>query len=372
MKIAWSSNLVGSVTVIAALVVAGSVTLAANQNSPRVAMLEQQGWTAIDSGKPAIAIEAFREAIRLDPKNARLRLGAGTAEFLQRHDMEARAYLEQALELDPGLTRARAQLAQVIRRQGDLQDAIRQYEIVAGELPNDPGVRATLERWTRERDLHDRMLTAVGNFFTVQFEGAQDAAMASQALDSLNRAYWRITDVFGLVPQKSVPVVLYSGEQFQDITRSPKWAAAAFDGIIRVPMKGAGEKGEDLDRVLAHEFTHALIRSVATRGLPTWLNEGLASALESDDLDWATSRMAKASRMPSLTALSSSFAKLSGGDAQVAYAASALAAKRLLDEAGGPAIANLLRDLGDGVPFEEAFLHRIQRSLADFEASLHQ
>ena len=52
-------------------------------------------------------------------------------------------------------------------------------------------------------------------------------------------------------------------------------------------MRGAGEKGEDLDRVLAHEFSHALIRSLATRGLPTWLNEGLASVLESDDLDWA-------------------------------------------------------------------------------------
>ena len=46
------------------------------------------------------------------------------------------------------------------------------------------------------------------------------------------------------------------------------------------------------------------------------------------------------------------------------------AAKRLLDEAGGAAIANLLRDLGEGVEFEAAFLHRIQRSLADFEASL--
>ena len=87
---------------------------------------------------------------------------------------------------------------------------------------------------------------------------------------------------------KSVPVVLYTREQFRDITRSPEWAAAAYDGIIRVPMRGAGEKGEDLDRVLAHEFSHALIRSLATRNLPTWLNEGLASVLESDDLDWAT------------------------------------------------------------------------------------
>jgi len=74
----------------------------------------------------------------------------------------------------------------------------------------------------------------------------------------------------------------------------------------------------------------------------------------------------------SLAVLSNSFSRLSGADAQVAYAASALAARRLLDEAGGIAVANLLRDLGAGVEFEEAFLHRVQRSFADFQASLSQ
>ena len=342
------------------------------QNSPRVSMLDQQGWAAIKAGKPAAAAELFREAITLDPKNPSLRLGAATAEFQQRHDPEAKALFEQALDLDPKLSIARIGLAQVIKRQGDLNEAIRQYEIAAGEMPHDAAVQETLERWKRERELHDRMLTTVGNFFTVQFEGAADAGMAAQALESLNKAYWRITDVFGVIPQKSIPVVLYTGAQFEDITRSPKWAAGAFDGIIRVPMAGAGDKGDDLDRVLAHEFTHALIRSIAARGLPTWLNEGLASALERDTLDWATSRMQKVSKPPKLDDLSGSFSKFSDRDAQVAYAASALAARRLLDEAGGPAIANLLRDLGDGVPFEEAFLHRIQKSVADFQASLAQ
>ena len=61
-----------------------------------------------------------------------------------------------------------------------------------------------------------------------------------------------------------------------------------------------------------------------------------------------------------------------GAQAQVAYSFSAIAAKRLLDEAGGTAVANLLRDLGDGVPFDEAFLHRIQRSFADFQQTLSQ
>src|SRR5215203_361251 len=285
----------------ATALIAGTASLDGSQNSPRVAILEQDGWEAIKAGKVPAAADAFREAIKLDPRNARLRLGAGTAEFLQRHDPEAKAFLEQALELDPRLTRARAQLAQVVKRQGDLQDAIRLYEQVASEVPDDIVVRDTLERWRRERDLHDRMRLEVGDHFTVSFEGAEDAAMAAQAVESLNRAFWRITEVFGAFPPRSIPVVLYSGEQFRDITRSPQWAAAAFDGTIRVPMRGAGEKGEDLDRVLAHEFAHALIRSLATRGLPTWLNEGLASALESDNLEWASSAISKPSSIPALT-----------------------------------------------------------------------
>jgi tetratricopeptide (TPR) repeat protein len=328
--------------------------------------------SAIKAGNYKAAVDAFAEATKLEPKNAALWLGAGMAEFLQRHDPEAKAHLTRAIDLDAKLTLARAQLAQVFKRQGDLTEAIRLYEIVAAEAPDDAGVRDTLDRWKREKALHESMRLEIGDHFTVSFEGPEDAAMAAQALESLNKAFWRICDVFGTFPIKSIPVVLYSGEQFSDITRSPKWAAAAFDGIIRVPMRGADEKGEDLDRVLAHEFSHALIRSLATRGLPTWLNEGLASVLESDDLGWANTTMEKLSKKPSLKMLSGSFAKLNGADATIAYAASTVAAKRLLDEAGGPAIASLLRDLGDGVEFEAAFLHRMQRSLADFEASLQQ
>lgn len=340
------------------------------QSSPKAGMLEQEGWSALNAGQAAAAEKAFREAIALDPKNARLHLGLGTAAFVLRRDADAKASLEQALVLSPTLIRARAQLAQVAKRQGDLQEAIRLYEQVAIELPDDAGVRDTLDRWKREAELHERMRLTVGDHFTVRFEGPEDAALAAKALESLDRAFWRISDVFGTFPARTVPVVLYSGEQFRDITRSPQWAAGAFDGTIRVPMRGALEQGEDLDRVLAHEFAHALIRSLATRNIPTWLNEGLASAIESDSLGWAEDRVSKAASVPPLTALAGSFGKLSGAEAQVAYAASALAARRLLDEAGGAAIVNLLRDLGEGIEFETAFLHRIQKSFADFQASV--
>lgn len=165
---------------------------------------------------------------------------------------------------------------------------------------------------------------------------------------------------------------MYSTEQFRDITRSPTWAAGAYDGAIRVPMRGALDNPRELDRVLAHEFTHALVRTLAASGVPTWLNEGLATALEgnSDNLARAERRIAGAGQRLSLADLQTGFGPLSGAQAEVAYAASAVAVHRMIEEAGGFAVANLLRDLGLGVGFDAAFLHRIQRPFAEFQAGL--
>ena len=351
-----------------ALLISGVVSRA--QIDPKTALLERAGWDALGAGQPHAASESFREAIANDPKNPRLYLGAGTSAYLERRDADAKEALDHALALDPRMTRARALLGQVLHRSGDLVGAIRTYETLTTEVPDDKEARSTLERWRREADLHDRMQQAIGHHFTVSFEGPEEATLAAKALDSLERAYWRIGDALGTYPAEPIAVVLYTGEQFRDITRSPAWAAGAFDGTIRVPMRGALNNPNELDRVLAHEFTHALIRGLAAHGVPTWLNEGLATSLESGDLRWAERRLREGQRPVVLPALQVSFGRLSGAEAQLAYATSALAVRRLVAEAGGFAIANLVRDLGDGVDFDTAFTHRMQRSFADFQASL--
>jgi tetratricopeptide (TPR) repeat protein len=347
------------------------------QIDPRTALLEKAGWDALAADQAHAAAESFRAALAADPRNARLHLGAGLAASLERRDADARIELEGALALDPKLTEARLVLAQVQHRMGDVQTAISTLELASADPADDAvnkDARVTLERWRREVELHDRMQQAIGSHFTVSFEGPSEEALASEALASLDRAYWRIGAILGAFPTAAVPVVLYTTEQFRDITRSPSWAAGAYDGTIRVPMRGALENRRELDRVLAHEFTHALVRTIgapsaaAARGVPTWLNEGLASALEADDLKWAEERVRGAAAPLPLQALQSGFSRLDGAQAQLAYATSALAVRRMLDEAGGAAVANLLRDLGEGVDFETAFLHRIQRSFADFQS----
>ena len=88
------------------------------------------------------------------------------------------------------------------------------------------------------------------------------------------------------------------------------------------------------------------------------------------DIDWARERISRGSVTPSLQALQSGFGRLSGAQAQVAYAISALAVRRMLDESGGFAVANLLRDLGDGADFNTAFLRRMNSSFERFQATV--
>jgi len=212
----------------------------------------------------------------------------------------------------------------------------------------------------------DRLGLAVGHHFTISFEGPKQSDLAERALESLDRAYWRVGDALNSYPADPVPVVLYTTEEFRDVTRAPMWAAGAYDGTIRVPMRGALDKQEELDRVLAHEFAHALIRSLAPRNVPTWLNEGVAAALERESMAWALERVQAAGGPAPLAALTRSFGNLSGPQAELAYATSALAARTLLDVNGGVAMSNLLRDLGHGEPLASAFEHRMNESLERF------
>ena len=359
-------RLLASALILAFLVAPAPAT---GQIDPSTALLEKSGWEALRAGNLRAAADAFRAAIGADSKNARLHLGAGTAAYLERRDEDATRALDRALELDPRLTEARLLLGQIRYRGGDLFGAIGLYERGVADAPGDSRSRETLDRWRREAELNDRLRQSLNDRFTVSFEGPAEAPLAAQALESLDRAYWRIGQALSTYPARPVSVVLYTTQQFHDITRSPAWAAGAYDGTIRVPLRGALESPKELDRVLAHEFTHALIHTLASRNVPTWLSEGLAAAFEADDLNWAHERVREAPQQMPLRMLRTSFGPLSGDQAQLAYATSALAVRLLLDETGGLGIANLLRDLGAGVEFDAAFARRIQRSFTDWIAS---
>jgi len=332
------------------------------------AALGRQGWEAIQSGKIQDAARAFDEAIAANPQEATFYLGAGLAAHLQGQEKEAQAALQQALRLNPKLTAASLLLGELAYRAGDLEAAIKTYDDALAVEPNQGQIKSRLESWRKEAALHNRFQQNLSPHFTVLFEGPAEQRLAAAAVDALEAAYWRIGTALLAYPPTVITVVLYTDEQFRDITRSPTWAGGVFDGKIRVPMRGALNDPRQLEKVLAHEFTHALVKSMAPRGVPTWVDEGLAVVLETGDLKWAERLARQAPSLIPLPRLHDGFLSLPADQVPLAYAESALAVRMLIERGEALSLASLLQDLAQGQDFAATFERHFYLSYSDFHS----
>ena len=328
---------------------------------------ERAAWAAIRNGKLEEASRLFAEAIAARPDDAALRLGAGLAEHLQGREGQARKVLEDALRLDPKLTAASLLLGDIVYRQGEVDSAIRIYEVALAFAPNDPQLQSKLEAWRKEAALHGSFQHNLNSHFTVLFEGPAEQELAAAALHALESAYWRIGTALLAYPPNIITVILYTDEQFRDITRSPSWAGGVYDGTIRIPMREALNNLPQLEKVLAHEFTHALVRSLSPRGTPTWVDEGLAVVFENGDLRWAEKIVRKAPSLIPLPQLHNGFLILPEDQVPLAYAESALAVRMLMDRSGALTLTMLLKDLDAGQDFATAFDHHFTFSYLEFQ-----
>ena len=343
-----------------------AVTVAQGLHGSQAAASARAGWDAIRAGRAADAAAAFADAIAAEPRDPALHLGAGLASHLLGQATAARHALERALTLAPGYTAAALLLGEILYRGSDLDGAIRVYEQALAHARRGPSdveggteqLTGRLAEWRREAALHSGFFQRHGAHFTVLFEGPADDDLAKQAVERLEEAYWRVGTALATYPEQVITVVLYTQQQFRDITRSPDWAAASYDGRIRVPMRGALARPAELERVIVHEFTHALVRGIAPHGIPTWLNEGLAVLFEPQGLERAKRQIGGTrARLPH-DRLGGTFGGFSPREARLAYAQSAVAVDRLIGLAGTPAVVELLRDLARGEAFDAAFERR--------------
>jgi len=94
-----------------------------------------QGLALDRAARPAEAISAFQDAIRLSPGSSEAHLGLGKTELLVGHNTEAIAELQKCLQLSPGNVQAKRLLSQAYRRAGDIQAASRYSHETAEKEP---------------------------------------------------------------------------------------------------------------------------------------------------------------------------------------------------------------------------------------------
>jgi len=320
----------------------------------RIVELNDTGWKLLQSGEADRAAKIFAEALEAQPDEPVLQFGAAVASHLQGRTKDATTRLKRALDIAPNLTPASMLLGQLQYTAGDVNEAIATYEKALKHAPNDPDLTAKLRAWRAAADANRGFVESRVDRFRVSFQGHVDKPLAARATELLESAFWRIGRTLGAYPSDPVVVLLYTEKQFRDITLAPEWSGGVYDGRIRVPAAGATQKPQLFERVLVHELTHAMVASLAPRGIPTWLHEGLAQHFEGDDAGAARQRLKALGVVAPLRYLEGSFSHFTSDQAMVAYDQSLVIVDTLIRR-GTVDWNALFRALGDSSRTEYTF-----------------
>ena len=218
-------------------------------------------------------------------------------------------------------------------------------------------VFARLKVLTGEYVTENDFRSKEGSHFIVKYDAGENALLGNLVSILLEEAYMRVGYDFGHYPEDRIEAVLYTKDQFRDITKSPSWAGAIYDGRIKIPVGGITERTDMLEGVLFHEYSHAVVHRVAKGKAPMWLNEGFAQYVEGKRIDSRQEAFLKdiiGENRFSLRNLEGSFMRLSANEARKAYLLSLSAVEYIITEFGSFSAISMLEALGSGESLDSA------------------
>jgi hypothetical protein len=224
-------------------------------------------------------------------------------------------------------------------------------------IRNDGDVSQALEKAQRDAETESDFREGQTNHFRVRYSGQEVPTLAKDVLATLEDHYDIIRDTLNYTPVEPIGVILYTNQQFSDITRAPTWVGALNDGRIRVPVQGLETVNDELSRVLKHELTHSFLQQKTAGRCPVWLQEGVAQWMEGQRAGSSASALVAAFQGGAgvdMRNLEPSWMNLSTHDASMAYPWSLAVVEAMIEGRGMNDMDRLLDDLKSEGSTEEA------------------
>ena len=331
------------------------------------------GKAEFDKGNFTKARSYFDSAIRFDGQNptilnfyAALLVKTGNAN-------EALPYAQRAVQAAPDSADTWAVLGYAQFAADHTKDAIQSWKHSLQIRP-DSMIAGLLEKAERDAHAEAEFSERESSHFTLRYEGNQTSeAFRRQLLGTLESEYEDLERELGGAPRGSIPVILYTGQAFFDVTQAPTWSGAINDGKLRIPVSGLDSVTPELARVLKHELAHSFINQLSAGRCPQWLHEGIAQALEPKSLSSNGRRLAQLYAVQKeipFNMLESSFMRFTSLEAVLAYDES-LAAVQYIDDVHSRAdLRRILERMAEGSSTEAALRSTIHSDYGQLETEL--
>lgn len=363
----------------AALLALGIAAQASAQSTFQAAekLLAEHRW--------AEALAQLQHDLSFEPENPRIRALAAQAacgvgaDAYERGDLDtAIAKAELAIGLDDGAGCAHLIRGRVLADRGEPAEAAKELERAQALLPDLAWIGPLRERVARDAAGEKTSVDhGSSRHFKGEVYGDAPAHTLTDVLTTMESARDQVMRALGATVDATVVVMVYAGDSYAAASQAPEWSAGNYDGKIRVMLGDDDPSSAAFRDRLAHEYAHAVVRTLSRGHAATWLDEGLAMHVQLAGLDGWQRRLAAAKRAGTLRPLASldgSFGGMGGEQAQLAYDEAYAAVDRMDRDFGRERIVDLLRKLGDGqdpkAAFESACSKGFDRFSADFEGSL--
>lgn len=228
---------------------------------------------------------AFDESFQLGNADAQKALAG--LKLRQGQIGHARELLESLStnETDPQSLRILIDLA---LSQDDLEQADDLITKFMERLPNekpDPEHKQYIESRKERLEQKSAFLKSQDTIFRqgieVSYASGDRKSIAESVASAIEDVSLRLNQLLGPLPaQARLRAWLVPSNDFKQITGAPPWAAAVFDGYIRIPV-GKKPNNTILSRLAQHETAHAYMYAFCGDTLPSWIGEGLAQVFES-------------------------------------------------------------------------------------------
>ncbi len=295
---------------------------------------------------------------------------------------EGSAYQKRALELDPEYLPAKIQLCQDLLRLGEEAEGW----TLAAEIFARDGYNVVAYNLITLHDRINGFRTIEGDGFLIRMDAREAdlyGARPSQLLSCAKKTCATTYDA--TVPEPVIVEIFPQKKEFAvrtfGLPGAEGFLGVCFGRVITANSPASqGENPSNWEAVLWHEFCHVVTLTKTHNKMPRWLSEGISVYEEGRQTPaWGTRLSPKFREMilgKALTPLSRLSSAFLGAESalhlQFAYFESSLAVDFLVQRFGMPALKNILDDLGQGVPINEALPKRTKMSLEQLDTDFAQ
>jgi len=233
----------------------------------------------LQKGDMDAAVSHYRRALNYAPDHLGVLLSIGYLHLRRSEFTQALDYLERANRVAPNSPDVAKLLGWAYHGSNKIDAAVREWKRAIALRP-DPDVERALEKALKDQQTESEFREGETRHFTLRYHGGAEPQLAREVLRTLEAHFQSIETELNYTPPDAIGVILYTEQEFVDVTRAPSWAGALNDGRIRIPVQGLTSVTQELSSTLKHELTHSFIFQKTRSRAPIWLHEGIAQWME--------------------------------------------------------------------------------------------